>query len=66
MSNAEKYYSPPSMNSRYNAVKQLVGYDNNKVGYCSRCRNLNTYLLKQKISGAVIVTRFCEEHAPTV
>ena len=66
MSSAERYYNAPSMNSRYNAVKRLVGYNNNLAGYCSKCRNLNTYLLKQKVSGAVIVTRFCEQHMPTV
>ena len=64
MSNAEKYYNAPSMNSRYNAVKKLVGYNNNLAGYCSKCRNLNTYLLKQKIAGAVIITRYCEQHVP--
>ena len=66
MSNAEKYYNAPSMNSRYNDVKKLVGYNNNKVGYCSRCRNLNSHILEQKINGAVIVTRYCSEHVPTV
>ncbi len=55
-SNVEKYYSPPSMNSRYNSIKKLDGYNSNKIGYCSMCRNLNTYLLKQKVSGAVIIT----------
>ena len=62
--NAEKYYNPPSVNSRYNAVKKLVGYNNNLAGYCSKCRNLNTYLLKQKVFGAVILTRYCNEHVP--
>ncbi len=28
------------------------------------CKNLNTHILKQKVSGAVIVTRFCSEHVP--
>lgn len=64
MSNAEKYYSAPSMSSRYNAVKRLLGYNSNLAGYCSKCRNLNTYLLKQKVSGATIITRFCDQHKP--
>ncbi len=64
ISNAEKYYSPTSVNSRYNAVKKLVGNNNNLAGYCSKCRSLNTYLLKQKVSGAVIITRYCNEHVP--
>ena len=63
-SNQEKYYSPPSMQSRYNAVKRLIGFNSNKVGYCSICKNINMYLLKQKVSGAVIITRYCNEHVP--
>ncbi len=62
--NAEKYYSPPSMQFRYNAIRQLVGNNNNKVGYCSKCRAINSYILKEKIKGCTVITRFCEQHKP--
>ena len=61
----EKYYVSPSISSRYNSVKVLVGYNSNIVGYCSKCKNLNTHILKQNVDGAVIITRFCSEHVPT-
>ena len=60
----EKYFNPGSEKSRYSKLQRLLGYGNNKIGYCSMCKNLNTHILKQKVSGAVIVTRFCSEHVP--
>ena len=55
--NLMKYHSP-SKRSRIEAVRKIVG------GLCCKCGNFNSHLHKQKISGAVIVTRYCSEHVP--
>jgi hypothetical protein len=65
-SNQEKYYVAPSMQSRYNKIKILVGYGSNLVGYCSKCRNLNTHLVKYRTQGITIVERYCTLHVPQV
>ncbi|MEZ0268734.1 MAG: hypothetical protein ACAH23_01060 [Nitrososphaeraceae archaeon] len=65
-SQAWRYYNPGSMLARMSRIKVLVGYGSNLVGYCSECKNLNTHILKQKVDGAVILTRFCTEHVPDV
>lgn len=63
----QKHYNPGSMKARYSKSQKLVGYGSNKIGYCSVCKsNLNKYILRQKIQGATIVTRFCSEHVPDV
>jgi hypothetical protein len=64
MDKEKKYYNPGSEKARYCKLQRLLGYGNNKIGYCSMCKNLNTHILKQRVSGAVIVTRFCTEHVP--
>lgn len=60
----EKYYQSPSMSSRFNSIKKLVGYNSNLVGYCSTCKNLNRYLVKYKTEGITIIERYCQEHVP--
>src|SRR5206468_11375793 len=62
--NQEKYYNPSSMLSRMNKIKKLVGYSSNLVGYCSKCRNLNTHLVKYRTQGITIVERYCSENVP--
>lgn len=65
-SNQEKYYTPPSMQARINKIKQIVGSGGNLVGFCSKCRNFNTHLLKYKTQGITIVERYCTEHVPII
>jgi hypothetical protein len=60
-----QYYNAGTTRSRYGRIQNLLGYGNNLAGFCCICRNLNTHLLKYKISGATVVERFCEEHVPT-
>lgn len=51
-------YHSTSKRSRFEAVRKIVG------GLCCRCDRFNTHLHKQKISGAVVITRYCTEHVP--
>ena len=47
-SNQEQYYHPGTIHSRMDKIRRLIGYNgNNLVGYCSKCKNLNTHILKQ-------------------
>jgi hypothetical protein len=62
--NQEKYYNPSSILSRLNKIKKLVGYSGNLVGYCPKCRNLNTHLVKYRTQGITIVECYCSEHVP--
>ena len=63
--NQDKLYFAGNPLARMSKIRRLIGYDgSNLVGYCSMCRNLDTYLFKQKIQGATIVTRYCNEHVP--
>lgn len=59
-------YSSKSLACKLTKIKRLFDYDgSNLVGKCSHCNNLNSHILKQRHStGAIVITRFCEEHAP--
>ncbi|MGI0032450.1 MAG: hypothetical protein ACRD97_04160 [Nitrososphaeraceae archaeon] len=59
-----RYYNAGIMKARYGRIKQLIGYNSNLVGYCSVCNGLNTHLIRYKVDGATIITRFCSEHVP--
>jgi hypothetical protein len=59
-------YNPGTMKSRYARIQKLLGYGSNCAGHCSICSNFNSHILKQKIDGAIIITRFCSEHIPKV
>ena len=61
-----KTYSLKSANCKMTKIKRLFDYDgSNLVGYCCKCRELNVAILKQKVDGAILITRFCAEHLPT-
>jgi len=62
--NQERYYNAGTPLARMNKIKQLVGTGNNLVGFCSKCRNLNTHLVKYETQGITIVERYCSEHVP--
>jgi hypothetical protein len=60
-----KYYTAGTIKSRYGRINKLLGYGNNKVGFCSICgTNLNTHIMKRKVDGAILITRYCEQHLP--
>lgn len=58
-------YRSGSVKSKMSKIVRLIGYGNNLAGFCSQCKNLNTHILKQKVDGAIIITRFCEQHLPS-
>jgi hypothetical protein len=59
-----RYYNAGTMKSRYCRIQKLLGYNSNRAGHCSVCNNLNVYILKEKVDGAVIITRYCTDHLP--
>jgi hypothetical protein len=59
----KQYYNAGTMKARYCRIC-LLGYGNTSVGYCCKCRGLNTHLVKYQLDGAVIVERYCSEHLP--
>lgn len=52
------------MKSRQARIQKLLGYGNIVVGLCSKCKNLNTHIMKEQIDGAIIITRYCSDHLP--
>ena len=60
-----KYWTAGTIKSRYGKINKLLGYGNNKVGFCCICgTNLNTHIMKIKVDGAILITRYCEQHLP--
>jgi hypothetical protein len=57
-SNQERYYVPLGMLCRINKIRKIAG------GLCCKCGKFNTYLLKYKMDGIIVVEKFCEEHVP--
>ena len=60
-----KYYTAGTAKSKFGRINKLLGYGNNKVGFCCICGiNLNTHIIKQQLDGAIRITRYCEQHLP--
>ena len=63
-SHGNKYWNSGTMKSRQARIQKLLGYGNIVVGLCSKCKNLNTHIMKEQIDGAIIITRYCSDHLP--